>query len=273
MKVLCSRAEQSQSLFLMAAGLLLTTVIIEPSFAQGCGSNADAPIATDRPQITNSSIVVPCGSLQLENGFEVSGNVSNAGIDLPETSLRYGILRKTEVRLALPNYFAANAASAGVGGGSGDIVLGLKQQLGPVHGFDVSIIPNISLPSGSDTRSSHGYDPGFQVPLSRALTKNWTAAGQLGLASPTTLTGRVITGQASVYFDRQITAPLDAYVEYSGAYPQQGGPQHLIDFGGALKVRHRQQLDFHCGFGLSSATTAYTVGLGYSVRLPAFRAS
>ena len=258
-------------MFAMVVGLFFATATSGLSLAQGCGSNADAPIATDRPQITNSSVVVPCGSLQLENGFQVSGSVSNSGIDVPETSLRYGILRKTEVRLGLPNYFAADAISPGVSGGYGDIVLGLKQQLGPVHGLDVAIIPNVSLPSGSDTRSSHGYDPGFQLPLSRVLTKNWSAAGQVGLSLPTTLTGRVITGQASVYFDRQLTAPLDVYVEYSGAYPQQGGPQHLVDFGGALKVKNREQLDFHCGFGLSSATTAYTVGVGYSVRLQAFR--
>jgi hypothetical protein len=29
-------------------------------------------IATDRPAITNSSVVVPSGSLRVENGFEVT---------------------------------------------------------------------------------------------------------------------------------------------------------------------------------------------------------
>ena len=31
--------------------------------------DAAAPIATDRPAITNSSLVVPAGSFQVENGF------------------------------------------------------------------------------------------------------------------------------------------------------------------------------------------------------------
>src|SRR5580700_454391 len=34
-----------------------------------CGANASSTISTDRPQITNASTVVPCGSLQFENGF------------------------------------------------------------------------------------------------------------------------------------------------------------------------------------------------------------
>ncbi len=162
--------------------------------------------------------------------------------------------------------------SLGLAGGTGDVVVGLKQQLGPVYGFDLSFIPSLSLPTGSDARSSHGYDPSFQVPWSRSLSKNWTAAGQLGLDVPTTTSGRVVTGQASIYFDRQLTALLDAYLEYAGSYPQAGSPQHLLDFGGAYKLRHQQQLDFHCGLGLSAAATSYTVGIGYSIRFQAFRA-
>ena len=264
----------SRKLGSAAGKLLLLVVACRSAAAQKCGSGADAPLSTDRPQVTNSSIVVPCGSLQLENGLEVSGNGSQAGVDVPETSLRYGLLRKTELRFALPNYFGTNAVSPGLAGGTGDVVFGMKQQIGPVRGFDVSFIPSLSLPTGSDARTSHGYDPGFQVPWSKSLSKNWTAAGQFGLAVPTTANGRVVTGQASVYFDRQLTASLDAFLEYAGDYPQVGGPQHLLDFGGAYKLKHRQQLDFHCGFGLSAAATSYTVGVGYSVRFPvAFRAN
>ena len=79
-------------------------------------------------------------------------------------------------------------------------------------------------------------------------------------------------GQSSVYFDRQVTPPLDAYVEYSGVFSQRGSPQHLVDFGAAYKMSPHQQLDLHCGFGLSSAAPDYVVGFGYSVRLQVFKA-
>jgi hypothetical protein len=82
---------------------------------------------------------------------------------------------------------------------------------------------------------------------------------------------RNVTGQSSVYFDRQLTQPWDAYVEYSGSFPQRGGPQHVIDFGMAYKSSPHQQLDFHCGFGLSAATPDHFIGVGYSVRFQVIR--
>ena len=80
-----------------------------------------------------------------------------------------------------------------------------------------------------------------------------------------------MTGQSSVYFDRQLSSPWDAYVEYSGAFPQRGGPQNVIDVGTSYKPTPHQQLDFHCSFGLSAATLDHSIGFGYSVRFQAFR--
>ncbi len=238
--------------------------------AQQCGDGAQTPISTDRPQVTNSSVVVPCGSLQFENGVQVTGAGGQHGPDFPETSVRFGIARKTELRFATPNYFRNDPTASGANGFS-DLALGFKQQLGPVRGFDVSVVGSVSLPTGANALSSHGYDATVQLPWSRALTKAWTLAGQVGVAWPTESGRHDATGQASVYFDRQLTAPLDAYVEYSGDYPQRGGPQHLIDFGAAYKPRPHQQLDVHCGFGLSAAAPDYVVGVGYSVRFQIIR--
>jgi hypothetical protein len=258
--------------------LLLLASALHPANAQKCGANAQSTIATDRPQITNSSIVVPCGSLQFEDGFEETSNGGRRGYDLPETSIRLGIASKTELRLAVPNYFYNDDTASAFANGFGDLVLGLKQQLGPAHGFDVSLIPSLSLPSGAAPISSHGYDAALQLPwsrslgnTSRALSKNSTAAGQLAVMWPAESGRHNTTGQASVYFDRQLTAPWDAYVEYSGAFPQRGGPQHTIDFGTAYKPTPHQQLDLHCNFGLSAATPGHSVGFGYSFRFQAFR--
>src|SRR5579863_10450167 len=90
---------------------------------QGCGSNAASTIATDRPQITNSSIVVPCGSLQFENGFEQIGSAGHEGFDLPETSIRFGITNKTELRFAPPNYLYNDDTGSAFANGSGDSIL------------------------------------------------------------------------------------------------------------------------------------------------------
>ncbi len=244
---------------------------------KSCGADAQSTIATDRPQITSSSIVVPCGSLQFENGFQATGDGGQSSYDLPETSVRFGVAGKTELRFMVPDYYWDIATASGAATGLGDLSVGFKQQLGPTRGkFDLSIIPSVSFPTGANAISSHGYDPTVQLPWSRSLSKNWTLAGMFSVMWPTQAvangsTKRNLTGQASAYFDRQLTPPWDAWVEYSGSFPQRGGPQNIIDFGTSYKITPHQQLDFHAGFGLSAAAADHTIGFGYSVRFQVIR--
>jgi hypothetical protein len=241
--------------------------------AQKCGSDAESTIATDRPQNTASSIVVPCGSLQFENGFLVTGNGDQQTTGFPETAVRFGIARKTELRLGVPNYFYNYDTGSAFTNGFGDMSVGFKLQLGPTPGnFNVSLIPSVSLPTGAHLISSHDCDPTVQLPWSHGLPRNWTIAGMFSVSWPTQSGRRNRTGQASMYFDRQLTAPWDAYVEYSGSFPERGGPQHLINTGMAYKLSPHQQLDFHAVFGLSAATSDYQIGLGYSFRLQVIHA-
>jgi hypothetical protein len=244
------------------------------SAAYQCDTGTQTAIATDRPQVTSSSIVVPCGSLQFENGAEAVGDGGQQGFDLPETSVRYGITTRTEARLSVPNYLYNSATSSGFASGFGDLTFGFKQQLGPTLGkFDVSVIPQVSLPTGADRLSSHGYDPSLQLPWSHAIGEKWTAAGMFSVLWPTKAGRHNLTGQASFYIDRQLLQPLDAYVEYAGEFAKDGSPQHSIDFGAAYKISTYQQVDFHCGFGLSAAATDWTIGAGYSFRLQVHRSS
>jgi hypothetical protein len=251
--------------------LAITGALAVPAGAQDCGADAQSTIATDRPQITNSSVIVPCGSLQFENGLQVTGNAGQRTVDLPETSVRLGVTKRTELRFGIPNYLHNDDTGSGFVNGFGDLSLGFKQQLGPIRGFDLSLIPSFSVPTGANLISSGGYDAALQLPWSRSLSKSWTAAGQFSVAWPTEAGRHNLTGQSSVYFDRQITSPWDAYVEYSGAFPQRGGPQHIIDFGTAYKLSPHQQLDLHGGVGLSAAVPDYTIGFGYSVRFQVHR--
>src|ERR1700738_406435 len=96
--------------------------------AQTCGANAQSPIATDRPQITNSSVVVPCGSLQFEDGFQETGDGGQHIFDLPETAVRFGIAHKTEFRFAAPDYFFNDDTASGFANGFGDLSVGFKRQ-------------------------------------------------------------------------------------------------------------------------------------------------
>jgi hypothetical protein len=231
-----------------------------------------APFATDRPSVANSSVVVPAGSIQLENGFLETSGQGQIVVDGPETEVRFGVAARTELRFTLPDYYHNLSATGGLGSGFGDFAFGVKEQLGPtLGGFDVSVIVFLSFPTGARSVSSGGYDPGLQVPWSRALSAKWTATGMFSLYWPTQGPMRNLTGESTFLIDRQLTGPWDAFVEYAGRFPESGGPQHLLHFGTALKVSKRQQIDFHVGVGLSSTAVDHFIGIGYSFRFQAFR--
>lgn len=247
---------------ILVASLL---VLIAGGLAQG-NNTTPAPITTDRPAVTDSSVVVPPGSLQAENGFTETASQGQRIVDGPETLLRLGVASKTELRLTAPDYFGQSAS--GMGSGFGDLAMGVKQQLGPARDFDVSLILSLSVPTGAASISSHGYDPSAQLPWSRALSSNWTAAGMLSFYWPTQDGRRNLTGETTFLMDRQLTRNWDAFLEYAGDFPKLGGPRHLVHFGTAFKLTTRQQIDFHVGVGLSSAAVDHFIGVGYSFRLP-----
>jgi len=247
-----------------AACLLVFTGIGRSAASDG----ASAPITTDRPAVTAASTVVPAGSLQFENGFAETSSQGVHTLDGSETLVRFGVVSKTELRLVVPNYFGQLSGVSGFG----DIAIGLKQQLGPaLGGFDISLILSLSMPSGAEAFSSHGYDPSVQLPWSRALSAKWTAAGMLSVYFPTVGGRRNVTGETTFLFDRQLMKNCDAFAEYVGDFPEQGRPRHLVHFGAAFKPAPRQQIDFHVGIGLSSAAVDHFIGIGYSFRLQALR--
>jgi hypothetical protein len=178
--------------------ILLVLLAVGFAFGQAPASDATAsPISTDRPAVTDSSVVVPSGSIQVENGFADTVSQGQRTLDGPETSA--------------------------------------------------------------------------QLPWSRSLSANWTAAGMLSVHGPTEDGHRRVTGETTFLVDRQLTKKCDAFVEYVGDFPEYGGPGHLMHFGSAWKLTANQQVDVHFGVGVSSAAVDHLIGAGYSFRFAAFR--
>jgi hypothetical protein len=224
-----------------------------------------SPIVTDRPAITDSSVVVPSGSLQVENGVQITTAMGRRNFDGSESLVVFGLTDATELRFTVPDYNYSTLAS-----GFGDLMLGVKQQIGhTASGFDASLVMFLSFPTEANAISSHGYDPGLQLPWSQKVSANWTAAGMLSLYWSTQAGTRNLTGESTFLFDRQITGPWDAFVEYAGDFPERGGPRHLLHFGTAYKLAPLQQIDFHVGAGLSRAAVDHFIGVGYSFRFQA----
>ena len=99
----------AQLRFLLCGILLLSALAGGPRLARGadnCPTAADE-IATDRPDVTNSSLVVPLESLQAENGMDWTvGHGSNV-LDGTNTRLRLGVAHCTGFLIDIPNYFGS----------------------------------------------------------------------------------------------------------------------------------------------------------------------
>src|SRR5258708_18825622 len=89
-------------------------------------------IATDRPDVTNSSLVVPTGSLQNENGVNFSARDGGRTIDGTNSRWRLGVAPCLELLVDVPTYFA-NIRAPGNSGFS-DVTPAIKWQGSPIPG-------------------------------------------------------------------------------------------------------------------------------------------
>src|SRR5882757_5653782 len=113
-----------------ASGVLFLIALIATASvvfaADGCPTSA-TEISTDRPDVTNSSRVVPYGSLQVENGVDWTSRQRSDVISGSETRLRFGVARCTELLADVPTYFySLNGRAAS---GFSDLVVSIKREL------------------------------------------------------------------------------------------------------------------------------------------------
>ena len=120
----------------LASSLVMFTCLSASAVAaDSCPTSAD-PIATDRPDVTNSSLVVPLGSLQSENGINLSGRDDATLLDATNTRLRLGVAHCLEVLVDVPTYFGVLGGEAS--SGWTNVTPAIKWQVSPVPGRSTS---------------------------------------------------------------------------------------------------------------------------------------
>jgi hypothetical protein len=232
--------------------------------ADSCPSSKDE-ISTDRPDVTNSSLVVPAGSLQIENGINTSARDGSRLLDGTNTRLRAGIANCLEVLVDVPTYFA-NLRGPERSGFS-DVAPALKWQISPIPGkVDLSAVFGVALPTGSASIAGRGAQPYLQFPWSWELHGGWGLSGMLTeFIRPSDPTSKLIT-EATFVIEKKVTERASLFVEYVGDYPVNGSPAQLVNSGGLYRLSPTQQVDFHIAVGLNHNAPSYIVGVGYSVR-------
>jgi hypothetical protein len=229
-----------------------------------CG-NGDTDIATDRPDVTNSSRVVPHESVQVENGINWTTRQDATVIDGSNTRVRIGIAQCMEVLFDLPNYFHPLYGSSAAG--FSEFSPAIKRQLGPLPGdIELSATVGLELPTGTARIAGQVYGGYVQLPWSKEIADGWSLSGMF--------TGFLMPGgnannpafEPTFAVERQLGSRADFFVEYVADRPRRGASSQIFDCGGAYRNTPTQQIDFRVGFGLNRAAPDYVFGVGYSFR-------
>jgi hypothetical protein len=234
-------------------------------WAADCPARTDA-IETDRPDTTNSSLVIPYGSLQMENGINWAVRQGSQVLDGSETRVRLGVYRCGEVLVDVPNYFAAfhGLASSGLS----DLVVSVKRQLFvEQRSFSLSAVGGLGFPVSGKSRGEKVYSPYVQFPWSRTIAEDWSLNGMLTVTWSTAHDANSPNVEPTFVVERGFGSQGDLFVEYIGDYRTRNRPSQIIDVGGGWHVTRRQQLDFHIGVGLTRSSPDHYVGVGYSFRV------
>jgi len=246
---------------------LVTAFLVYPNsaWASSCPTTGDV-IATDRPDTTNSSLVVPTGSMQIENGVDWAIRQGSQTLSASQTRARLGVADCSEVLVDVPTYFMAlnRVAPSQLS----NVTLSIKRQLFAARpAFSLSATVGFGIPVGHSADSDRFYTPYVQFPWSLDVAADWSINGMF---TATWLVGhsdqsRVVEPTLTV--EREFGPKGDLFIEYVGDYQTRDRPSNALDVGGAWHLTPRQQLDFHLGFGLSQAAPDQYVGIGYSVRV------
>jgi hypothetical protein len=247
-------------------GLVALTSGSLPGFTSaalaGACTGPDVPIQTDRPDVTNSAVVVPVGGFQNENDVDLQRKDGTQAVSGSNSRWRLGVAPCFEVLVDMPNYFAT-FRGAGPSGFS-HLTPAVKWQLNlPQSKFDLSITAGAALPIGATVVSGPSLQPYLQIPWSLELGDGWALNGmETNFFTPEAAVK--FTYQSTLSIEKEIAERAFVFVEYVGNFPASGGNNQLINSGAGYRIDKNHQIDFHIGLGLDRNAPNYIFGFGYS---------
>lgn len=251
---------------LAGAGVMALPFLLSVTAARaGECPSPNSEIATDRPDVTNSSLVVPVGSLQGENGVNSTGNAADKTFDGTNSQLRLGVAPCLEILVDLPNYVRRFQGTTD--SGFSNVAPALKYQFSSLpEAWNLSVTAGAGLPTGTSKITGPGVQPYLQFPWSHELGNGWATNGMLTTFFFPSDPVNHQTTEATFSVEKKVSERVSMFVEYVGDYPIHGRDIELINIGGDYLLTRSQQVDFHVAFGLNRNSPDYIVGIGYSWR-------
>ena len=250
---------------ILLAGLIFLSLFSNPAEGQSAGV---AELVTDRPDFTESGVVVPMGSFQVEGGLtweSSAGSVRTASG--PELLVRWGLMRRLELRFGLPDY--VGVWNGQTESGLGDPSIGTKLQLGRIgEGWDLATVFTMSVPTGKAGFSSDGWDPCVILTTGGGIGGSWSLGSQLSGELVTNMGDREFIWGGTLVLGTSIGSQgtTGTFFEVAATVPEEGTAAVSVHHGYTHLVTRTLQLDLHGGFGLTESAPDLFIGAGMTIR-------
>lgn len=234
-------------------------------------------LITDRPDLTESSSVVPLFALQIETGFVVENYKTNFIVQKSfaynTTLLRYGLLENLELRLGMEylgnKVLTKNTDSNNTFSGLGPVYAGFKVKITEEDGWkpEIAFLGGLVLPFTADDYFKPDYTAAnIRFSLSHSLSDKLSIGYNLGVEwdGETAIPEYFYTISLGI----ELTDILGMFVEGYGMLTEEGKSENLIDAGFTYLVFPNFQLDFSGGLGLSESAVDNFLSFGLTYRFP-----
>ncbi|MBU1101539.1 MAG: transporter [Bacteroidetes bacterium] len=221
---------------------------------------------TDRPDYTESALVIVPGMVQLEMGVGYSEMGDLSVTAYPNLLARIGVVKNLEVRVGFPGWITPK-----VGDNSetylNDLLFEAKYQISKKRAsVPMAILLIMTLPSGDDEVSSGSPNIGAKFAASFDLNNQFSVGANVGAVSVEANDEREILVLGSVNLGMSISNKLGAFVEVFAEAPGNKAWAPMIDGGFTFLITPTNQLDFYAGTGLNDYGPDFIIGGGFSTR-------
>ena len=259
--------------------LSLITLLIIILFSSGIIAQSEPPeLVTDRPDQTESALVVPADFIQIEMGFlyqrqkysEGTINVENNNLVLGSTLFRYGINTILELRFG-GEYFSGQNFLNDVKStiqGTQNILVGTKIQLRSDGKFltNAAIILQTIIPFGNEKLRPNKFEPEIRLCLEQDINDRISLGVNLGTEEVSDVGKYFYSYTTAVGIT--LTERLSSFFEIYGTMKDGFIPSNNFDCGLTYLHTKNIQIDFSVGTTLNNDISDWFGGLGICVRLP-----
>ncbi|PWD99803.1 transporter [Marinilabilia rubra] len=227
-----------------------------------------SPLVTDRPDMTESTVSVAPGLMQIESGFHYESDeveeMNSISRNFNSTLLRYGLVDGLEFRFGLG--YSSFSIPGNTESGFEPLSFGFKYEMFKQSG----ILPEMAVLNTfvPDFTGSSAFQPeAWQGEILGAMS--W-GLGEIGLGANVGVAFDGNSNGAAFPYSLALGIPVSSsvggFVEVFGLLAEEAGPMHSGNLGLTWLLNHDFQLDAYTGFGLNDRAVDWSAGFGLSYR-------